>query len=362
MLISDNKILHEDLDSILINLEERKKFNKTNILIIGCAGFLGFYFSTFFIKHTKNLNINKLILVDKFPSGIPRWLKNNKKNPKILIKKIDITKKKLDLSFLNKVDYIIHAATYASPVYYRKLPLETLEANILGLKNIYDYILEKQIKLKGSLFFSSSEVYGNPNSENIPTIETYNGNVSSIGPRACYDESKRLGETLCWIYSSYYKIPITIVRPFNNYGPGMKLNDGRLPADLANYILLNKNINIFSSGKPTRTFCYISDAINGYLKALTYGKFEIFNIGNSEPEISVKQFSNKFVNISKKILKYNKKIIFKSNKDSAYLTNNPSRRCPDINKSKKILGFSPKVNLDKGIQRFIEFLRVNNEY
>lgn len=362
MLVSNNNILNDDLKFIYDNFEDKKKFKNKNIVIIGCAGFLGFYFSTFFLKYLEQLNINKLILIDIFPYGKPNWIKKNINNKKLQIKKIDITKKKLNLSFLNDINYIIHAATFASPTYYRKFPLETLEANIIGLKNIFNYIIKKKIKINGSLFFSSSEIYGDPNSKNIPTSEYYNGNVPSTGPRSCYDESKRLGETLCWIYSNHYNVPITVVRPFNNYGPGMKLNDGRLPADLAKNIIKNKNIIIYSDGKPTRTYCYISDAINGYLRALVYGKFDIFNIGNSKPEVSVKVFTDKFIKIAKKHLGYNKKIIFKTSKDNNYLTNNPNRRCPNISKARNILGFKNYINLDDGINRYLEFLKQNNEY
>ena len=128
-------------------------------------------------------------------------------------------------------------ASLGSPPFYRKFPLETIDANIMGLKNLYEF--SKQKNLKGLLFFSSSEIYGDPTPDNIPTDEEYRGNSTSIGPRACYDGSKRFGETLSYQYAQESNLPITIVRPFNNYGPGESLDDGRLSPDILKSILNN---------------------------------------------------------------------------------------------------------------------------
>ena len=122
-------------------------------------------------------------------------------------------------------------ASIASPMFYRKYPIETLDANIWGLRRLLDYYMEKE--MKGFLFYSSSELYGDPAPEAVPTSEDYNGNVCATGPRACYDESKRFGETMCMLFAQQYGMPIGVVRPFNNYGPGMKINDKRVPADFA---------------------------------------------------------------------------------------------------------------------------------
>ena len=197
-------------------------------------------------------------------------------------------------------------ASIASPTFYRKHPIETLDANIWGLRKILDFYKNKEIK--GILMFSSSEVYGDPDSKNIPTTEKYLGNVSSIGPRACYDESKRFSETLCYLYAQKFGMPISMVRPFNNYGPGMSIRDKRVPADFALAILKNNDITIFSDGSPTRTFCYVTDAIVGYLKALTYGKFDIFNIGIDKPEISIYELAKIYKEKGNLIFNYDKKI------------------------------------------------------
>ena len=150
-------------------------------------------------------------------------------------------------------------------------------------------------------------------------------------------------------------MPITVARPFNNFGPGMKLNDKRLPADLANCIL-NKNILIYSNGLPKRTFCYISDAIIGYILCLTYGSYDYFNIGSEKPEISVNKLAQIFMHYGKINFKYKGKIIFKKNKDKEYLADNPNRRCPVIKKAKIKLGYAPKISVEEGVDRYLKFL------
>ena len=211
------------------------------------------------------------------------------------------------------------------------------------------------------LFFSSSEIYGDPNSSSIPTNEEYKGNVSCHGPRACYDESKRFGETLCWVYAKEYGMPITIARPFNNYGPGMSLTDKRLPADFANNIIEGRDLIIFSDGSPTRTFCYISDAITGYLLCLTYGQYDYFNIGNNIPEISVSEFAKIFKSNGHKVFGYQGSIFHKKSDDIDYMTDNPNRRCPDISKARKKLNYIPKVNVEEGVERYLKFLKEENK-
>ncbi len=155
-------------------------------------------------------------------------------------------------------------------------------------------------------------------------------------------------------------MPISIARPFNNYGPGMNLGDKRLPADFAKAIVEGKDIEIFSDGSPTRTFCYISDAITGYLKVMLYGKLEAFNIGIDKPEISVKDFSAFFTAHGKEIFDYKGKIEFAQSEDKEYMTDNPNRRRPDISKAKNLLNYNPKFLVNEGIGRFLTFLKLNN--
>jgi UDP-glucuronate decarboxylase len=349
---SKKEIEISDFNNILKDFKNHSKIRNKTILISGFNGFLGHYIVNFLLFFSKKLKWKKLILVDNSNIKKIKNYKELKKNKNVII----INKSIVDINFkktkFSDVNYIMHMASIASPHYYRKFPLKTIEANVDGLKNILNSYKHKNVNL---LYFSSSEIYGDPPKNKIPTSEDFNGNVSCIGPRSCYDEAKRFCETICYYYSKIFKINIKIVRPFNNYGPGLNTNDKRLPADLANSILKNKNILIYSDGKPTRSYCYISDAVTAYFLALVYPRFEIFNVGNEKEEISVKKLTLKYVKIAKKYLNYKGNIYLKKSKDPDYLTNNPNRRCPDISKARKKLNFNPIINIDEGIKRYLMF-------
>ncbi len=345
-----NSQLKFDLNYINNNFKNKNLFKNKNVLITGFNGFIGYELSNYLIYFKKKLQINYLYLTDI------KFKKFTVHDKKIIFKKFDVINQNLEAVIKKKIDIIIHAASFASPIKYRKKPVETIESNVIGLTKLLKY--SKKKKIDRLLYFSSSEIYGSPDKKNIPTAETYNGNVATIGPRACYDESKRFCETLCYTYNEKYGVPVRIVRPFNNYGPGLKTNDGRLPADIAKNIIDKKNLIIHSDGKPTRTFCYISDAIVGYLKALSFKKFEIFNIGNDAEEINVKNFSKKFLKVSNSMFdtKNNIKIIFKKSDEKNYLKDNPTRRRPNLEKAKKLLNYNPKISLEKGLYNYLNFL------
>ena len=314
----------------------------------------------FFKEYAQDLSIKKIIGLDNFMLGESEWIKRLNKLDIFDIITFDIIKDDIsNVPNANETDYIIHMASIASPTFYRQHPIETLDANIWGLRRLFDFYLDKNIK--GFLFFSSSEIYGNPDAKNIPTSEDYNGNVSCTGPRACYDESKRFGETMCRLFSEKYNMPIGVVRPFNNYGPGMKINDKRVPADFAKAIYENNDINILSDGSPTRTFCYISDAITGYLKILLYGKYDFFNIGIDFPEISIKELADIYVEAGSEIFDYDGRVSYEISEDADYLTNNPERRCPNINKARNILNYDPSIKVEDGVRRFLQFIKENDE-
>lgn len=353
-------IFREDLENIYNSLSEvqKKKLENSVILITGCAGFLGFYFCNFFVKYAKQLKIKHIVGTDIFLFGTPQWLqKLADENEHFDLRAHDITKDDVKQLFEDGVNptHVIHMASVASPTFYRKYPITTIEANIWGLRNLFENYKESR-DLKGFLFFSSSEIYGDPDKDNIPTSEEYLGNVSCIGPRACYDESKRFGETLCYTYSNEYKMPITIARPFNNFGPGMSLNDKRVPADFAKAIVENKDIEIFSDGKPTRTFCYISDAISGYIKVLLHDKFDYFNIGIEKPEISIFELAKIYQEKGKKIFGYTGEIKLSPPPEKNYLAHNPNRRSPIIEKARSVIGYSPSIIVENGVERFLKFL------
>lgn len=352
-----NGVLEEDMAYMAYALGDVERFKNKTILITGCGGFLGMNFSMFFGWLMDNeLDIKGLILLDNFILGRPEWLeKLVDVNPAITVNPFDIGKDDLSsIDGASDVDYIIHLASIASPVYYRKYPIETLDANVMGLRNLLDYYLDKEIE--GFLFFSSSEVYGDPDPQWIPTPESYRGNVATMGPRACYDEAKRFGETLCYYYAKVHKVPIRIARPFNNFGPGMVITDKRVPADFAKCVLNDKDIIILSDGKPTRTFCYVADAIVGYLKIMLYHEFDYFNIGMEEPEISVLELAQIYVRVAHELWGYEGNVIYKTSEEDDYLVDNPSRRCPDISKAKMHLAFEPKITVEEGIERYLRYL------
>lgn len=357
-----NKILVEDLSYIYNNLsvEERAKFKNSTIIMTGCGGFLGYYFMHFFAHYADDLQISKIIGLDNFLTGTRDWLETmEKNNKKVELKEFNvITDDIANIVDAKKANLIIHGASIASPIFYRIYPEETIDANITGLRRMLDYYKNKDID--GLLFFSSSEIYGDPFPEFIPTSEEYRGNVSTMGPRACYDEAKRFGETLCYIFNQKYNMPISIARPFNNYGPGMNINDKRLPADFAKAVHEGRDLIMYSNGKPTRTFCYIADAITGYLKVLLFGKLDVFNIGIDKPEVSVAEFAELFSKNAKEIYDYKGKVVFQVSKDKEYMTDNPNRRCPNIEKAKKTLNYNPSISVDEGIGRYLEFLKINN--
>ena len=348
----------DDLVYIYDHLSEKEKMKLADatVLITGCGGFLGYYFMHFLEAFEKELKIKKVIALDNFMLGEAEWITRLRNNPLFDIQKFDIITD--DICRVPKsedADYVIHMASIASPMFYRRYPIETLDANIWGLRSLLDFYKERSIR--GFLFFSSSELYGDPDPAHIPTDEEYRGNVSATGPRACYDESKRFGETMCSLFAQKYGMPIGVVRPFNNYGPGMKINDRRVPADFAKAVYENKDIVIFSSGAPTRTFCYIADAITGYLKVLLYGKYDYFNIGMDKPEISVKELADIYARAGCEIFGYSGRVSYSVSEDKEYLTHNPARRCPDITKAREKLGYNPEIEVSEGVIRFLSFVK-----
>ncbi len=358
------KIVKQDLERIYSALtdKEREKFKDATVLFTGGAGFLGFYFINFLTHYQKELGVKKVICLDNFQVGEPKWLKDLSAEGKVELHKFNvITDDIANVPGADQADLIYHMASIASPIFYRKYPIETLDANIWGLRRLLDFYCEKPIR--GLAFYSSSEIYGDPTPENIPTPETYRGNVDCQGPRACYDEAKRFGETMCYLFHQKYNMPIAIIRPFNNYGPGMRLNDARVPADFANAVRQNKDIEMFSDGSPTRTFCYISDAITGYLKAIAHASesFEAFNIGMDKPEISIKRLAEIYLEAGKEILGYTGKAKFAVSEDKEYLQNNPNRRCPVIDKARKMLGYNPQVDVETGVRYFLEYIKESQE-
>jgi UDP-glucuronate decarboxylase len=340
-----------DIKEISERLGDRATaFEGKTVLITGGAGFLGRYFTATFAYLNKNAFSKpvKVIAIDNLiTSAREDWYAEDDKNIRYLQHDV-IQPFQPDTA----VDFILHTAGIASPHYYRKYPLETLDVAITGTRHMLELASKSRAKL---LFFSSSEIYGDPDAQHVPTKESYRGNVSCLGPRACYDESKRLGETLCRIYNTQFKAETKIVRPFNVFGPGMKEKDYRVLPNFASLIVANKPLAIYGNGTQTRTFCYITDAINGFLRVLVDGvPGEPYNVGNPTPEISMLQL----VKTIQKILKKDIPLSITDYPDT-YPADEPQRRCPDITKARTQVGYEPKVDLETGLERYLKWALEN---
>lgn len=362
-----NDIVQEDLDLLCHMLaEELKLLAGKQLLITGGAGFLGYYLvqtATHFNRSASSASRIGVTVFDNFSRGMPAWLALLRDAREVIVFTHDL---RAPLpTRIGEFSYIIHGASIASPTYYRIDPIGTMDANINGLRNLLDYAVTQKAKsspVDGFLFFSSSEIYGDPDPANIPTAETYRGFVSCTGPRACYDEAKRFGETLCVNFAKQHGIPVKVARPFNNYGPGLKITDGRLIPDFARDILAGRDIVMFSDGSPTRTFCYSGDSVQGYYKVLVRGRpGEAYNIGTETPEISVGTLAETLVGLGRPLFGYQGKVRLCQSTDSEYLVDNPNRRCPMITKARDELGYSPQVPLEEGLRRALVWYSGNRE-
>ena len=365
MFDSADKVIASDLDTITETAAaEFGELSGGHLLVTGGGGFLGHYLvraALHWNKKSSGLPI-RVTVFDNWVRGVPSWLKALESDPNLCVETMDITRPLP--TAMEHFDWIIHAASIASPIYYRKYPIETMDANVNGLRNLLDYAVGEARsgrEVRGFLFYSTSEIYGDPTAENIPTTETYRGSVSCTGPRACYDESKRYGETLCVNFARVFGLPVRVARPFNNYGPGLKITDRRVIPDFARDIVANQDVVMLSSGSPTRTFCYISDAIAGYYKVLVRGRNgESYNIGTEAPEISMAELARLMTSIASRSLGYRGQVVMKNSEDPAYLVDNPNRRCPSIDKARRELGFSPSLELEDGLLRSLLWYRENS--
>jgi dTDP-glucose 4,6-dehydratase/UDP-glucuronate decarboxylase len=342
-------IVEQDLDDICKRIGARlPALSGLTLLVAGGGGFLPSYILDA-VAYANDHFLDRpcqLVCVDNFITGLPERMAHLQIRPDFHFIHHDIIK---PLALDQGIDYIIHAASIASPPLYRKYPLQTIDVNVLGTRNLLD--LSRQKNVKSFLYLSSSEIYGDPVPEAIPTPESYLGNVSCTGPRACYDESKRLAETLCMIYHREFGVPVNIVRPFNVYGPRLRLDDGRVIPDFLKDALSGHAITSFSDGKATRSFCYISDAVTAMLLLLLSDcRGETFNVGNDE-EVTIESVAGQI----NALFGNRPGIGYAKNADIHYLSDNPRRRCPDLNKLKHEIPWKPMVDLRQGLQRTVRW-------
>ncbi|CAN5829245.1 SDR family oxidoreductase [soil metagenome] len=361
-----NDVRDHDLAYICQQAKEAfAQMSGKRLLITGGAGFLGYYLvqSALYWNDTEGMSDPISVTVyDNYTRGVPTWLEALSDHRHLHLERHDI-RGPMPAS-AHPFEYVVHAAGIASPIYYRRYPIQTMDANINGLRTLLAHSLEHadEAPLEGFLFFSSSEIYGDPTPENIPTAETYRGNVSCTGPRACYDESKRYGETLCVNFAGQYGLPVKIARPFNNYGPGLKITDGRVLPDFCRNILDGKDIVLHSDGSPTRTFCYAADAVTGYVKTLVHGRpGEAYNIGVEQPEISMRDVAALVVDTARELFDYDGEVVHQPSTEADYLIDNPNRRCPVITKARSELGYDPQIELAEGIRRSLVWYRDNHD-
>jgi UDP-glucuronate decarboxylase len=301
-------------------------------LVTGAAGFLGANLSIRLLKEG-----NKVIGVDNLLTGTEQNLAELKKFVNFSFIKQDIIK---PLKIKGKLNYVLNLACPASPPRYYKNPIHTLETNSVGIKNM----LELAKKNKARFFqTSTSEVYGDPKEH--PQKETYFGNVEPYCKRSCYDEGKRYGEALIWQYRDIFHVDTGIIRIFNTYGPLMDPEDGRVVTNFIKQALTGKDITIQGTGKQTRSFCYVDDQINGMMKVIHSKEEGPLNVGNPG-EFTIKELADLVI-----ILTNTKsKIIY-----VPAVVSDPKQRRPDITKMKEKFGWEPKVKLDEGLKRTIEW-------
>lgn len=305
------------------------------ILVTGGAGFLG----RNLCKKLLQNNMNKVICLDNLITGNESNIEEFVNHPNFTFIKYDITQ---TINF-PKIDEIYHLACIASPDKYKLYSIETLKTCFLGTLNVLGLAKQHRAKV---LYTSTSEIYGDPHVH--PQPEEYFGNVNTMGERSCYDEGKRIGETLIYEYRRKFQLDLKVVRLFNTYGPYMDINDGRVITNFIKQIIKGEKLQIYGDGSQTRSFCYVDDLISGLIAMMNSSESGPFNLGNPYCEFTL----NELVRIFEKVL--DKKL------EVEYLEateNDPKQRKPVITKAQQKLGFEPYIHLKEGIKKTWDYFR-----
>lgn len=309
---------------------------KQTALVTGGAGFLGSHLCDKLLGEGF-----KVICMDNLITGSTKNISHLAGNDDFIFVKQDVT----NYIFLpGKIDYVFHFASPASPIDYLKLPIQTLKVGSLGTHKVLGLTLEKKARF---LLASTSEVYGDPAIH--PQSEDYWGNVNPIGPRGVYDEAKRFAEAITMAYHRYHGVDTRIIRIFNTYGPRMRLDDGRALPAFIGQAFRNEDITVFGDGSQTRSFCYVSDLIDGIFKLMMSSEIYPVNIGNPD-EITIEEFAEEVI----KLTGTKSKIVYKE-----LPVDDPKVRQPNIERAKKILGWEPKISRTEGLKITIEYFSKN---
>jgi dTDP-glucose 4,6-dehydratase len=301
-------------------------------VITGGAGFLG--------SHLCDLMLDKgweILCLDNLVTGSDSNVGHVLPHPKFRFARQDVSRY---IDVPGPVDAVLHFASPASPPDYLKMPIQTMKVGALGTHNALGLALAKKAKF---LLASTSECYGDP--EVSPQPESYWGRVNPIGPRGVYDESKRFAEAMTMAYHRYHGVNTRIVRIFNTYGPRMRLNDGRALPNFLYQALTGEPLTVYGDGKQTRSFCYVSDLLDGIYRLLESDEHDPVNIGNPH-EITILEFAERV----RALVGSKEPIVFRP-----LPQDDPKQRCPDITKARRVLKWEPKVNLEEGLKRTYDY-------
>ena len=334
-------VVEEDVDSLVKGLNEQGiSFERQLVLVTGGAGFLGSWICNVLVKQG-----TQVICVDNFSSGRKENIRRLVGLENFKLVEHDISQ---PLFFDEKIDVVLHLASRASPFEFARFPIQILKANTLGTWVALGIAKDHKARL---VYASSSEVYGDTDPKHVPTPETYTGNVNPVGPRSCYDEAKRVGEAFITAYRIQHGLDTRILRIFNTYGPRMRPGDlyGRVVPRFIDQAVNGRSLTVFGDGTQTRSFTYVMDLVWGVLTAawLPKASGEVINLGSG--------IETRIIDLVKIILKLTRS---KSGIEFHPLpVDDPRRRCPDISKAKKILGWMPKISLEQGLERTITWFR-----